>query len=172
MVARAAGHSSRWVGVVPTCPRRQDVGRLSAPRSASPTTTATSTSRSTASTTSPIRIRTTVSKRDNAFSDDWIAISLDSERHRPDGLSPLLEPERQPDGRTGHRRRPGEQFDADFVLVQCGEGHRRRLRGGGPRSRCRRCAFPAPTRCGWAWSSCRKVSRIGHLLLLARDAPR
>ena len=73
-------------------------------------------------------------------------------RHRPDGLSPVLEPERHPDGCAQHlgvgravRRRRG--------LVQRRQDHRPTATSSRSRCRCRRCGSRAATRCGWAWCS-------------------
>ena len=66
-------------------------------------------------------------------------------RHRPDRVSPVLESEREPDGRAQHvrvrravRRRHG--------LVQRREDDRATAMSSKCRSRCRRCASPAATK--------------------------
>ena len=46
----------------------------------------------------PGKIRTTITRRDNAWNDDWIAVSLDSSRAGPGRVSHVREPERHPDG--------------------------------------------------------------------------
>ena len=62
----------------------------------------------------PERIRTTVSKRDNAFSDDWIAISLDSNGTGQTAYHLFSNPSAsQMDALN--TASSGEQFDADFV---------------------------------------------------------
>ena len=62
----------------------------------------------------PDRIRTTVSKRDNAFSDDWIAISLDSNGTGQTAYHLFSNPSAsQMDALNTSAS--GEQFDADFV---------------------------------------------------------
>ena len=62
----------------------------------------------------PERIRTTVSKRDNAFSDDWIAISLDSNGTGQAAYHLFSNPSAsQMDALN--TASSGEQFDADFV---------------------------------------------------------
>ena len=62
----------------------------------------------------PDRIRTTVSKRDNAFSDDWIAISLDSNGTGQTAYHLFSNPSAsQMDALN--TASSGEQFDADFV---------------------------------------------------------
>ncbi len=62
----------------------------------------------------PGRIRTTVSKRDNAFSDDWIAISLDSNGTGQTAYHLFSNPSAsQMDALNTSAS--GEQFDADFV---------------------------------------------------------
>ena len=75
----------------------------------------------------PDKIRTNVAKRDTAFSDDWIAISLDSAGTGQTAYHLFSNPSAQPDGRAQHvgvrravRRRHG--------LVQRREDHERRLR--------------------------------------------
>ena len=62
----------------------------------------------------PDRIRSTVSKRDNAFSDDWIAISLDSNGTGQTAYHLFSNPSAsQMDALN--TASSGEQFDADFV---------------------------------------------------------
>jgi hypothetical protein len=62
----------------------------------------------------PDRIRTTVSKRDNAFSDDWVAISLDSNGTGQTAYHLFSNPSgSQMDALN--TASSGEQFDADFV---------------------------------------------------------
>jgi hypothetical protein len=62
----------------------------------------------------PDRLRTTVSKRDNAFSDDWIAISLDSNGTGQTAYHLFSNPSAsQMDALN--TASSGEQFDADFV---------------------------------------------------------
>ena len=79
-----------------------------------PTTIATSTSRSTASTTSPAKIRTNIAKRDAAFSDDWIALSLDSAGTGQAAYHLFSNPSAsQMDALNTSAS--GEQFDADMV---------------------------------------------------------
>jgi hypothetical protein len=62
----------------------------------------------------PARIRTNVTKRDNAFSDDWIAISLDSNGTGQTAYHLFSNPSAsQMDALN--TASSGEQFDADFV---------------------------------------------------------
>ena len=75
---RAAADDAGSMEVVPTRSAATRCPRTSAPRSASPTTIATSISRFTASTTSPPRSAPTSAAATASFSDDWIAMSLDS----------------------------------------------------------------------------------------------
>ena len=51
----------------------------------------------------PDKIRTNVARRDSAFNDDWVAISLDSANTGQTAYH-LFESERQPDGRVEHVR--------------------------------------------------------------------
>ena len=79
-------------------------------------------------------------------------ISLDSAGTGQTAYHLFSNPSAQPDGRAQHvgvrravRRRHG--------LVQRREDHQPTATSSKCRSRCRRCASPAATRCGWAWSS-------------------
>ena len=50
----------------------------------------------------PDKIRTTISRRDSVFNDDWIAAEPRFGRNRPDGVSPVRQPERRSDGCAEH----------------------------------------------------------------------
>ena len=93
----------------------------------------------------PAKIRTNIAKRDAAFSDDWIALSLDSAGTGQTAYHLFSNPSAQPDGRAQHvrvrravRRRHG--------LVQRREDDRATATSSKCRSRCRRCGSPAATK--------------------------
>ncbi len=68
----------------------------------------------------PDKIRTTVSRRDSAFNDDWIAISLDSSGTGQTAYHLFVNPSgSQMDALNTSAS--GEQFDADFVWYSVGK---------------------------------------------------
>ena len=119
----------------------------------------------------PDKIRTTISRRDNAFNDDWIAHEPRLGRHRPDRVSPVRQPERQSRWMRSTRRRPASssmptssgtapaRSPATATSSRCG-------------CRCRRCDSPAATEVRMGLVFFRKISRIGMSYCLARDAAR
>ena len=110
--------------------------------------------------TEPDKIRTTISRRDNVFNDDWIAMSLDSAGTGQTAYHLFVNPERYPDGRAQHigvRRavRSGRR---------CGTARERsQMMATSSRSgcRCRASDSPAAATCRWEFCFFAEISRTG-----------
>ena len=150
--------TGEWVSYNPL--RGDKMAPTCAPKSGSPTTTATSISPSTVSTPSPTRSARRSAAATRAFSDDWIAMSLDSAGTGQTAYHLFVNPSGiQMDALNTSAS--GEQFDADLVWDSAGEGHRRRLRRRDAGCRCRRIRFSGGDEVRMGILFFRKISRTG-----------
>ena len=100
----------------------------------------------------PGKVRSTISRRDNMFDDDWVGLSLDSVGNGQSAYDLFINPAGV-QGDILTTPSAGEQTRPRLRVGQRGPAHRRGLR----RSRCG-CPSPASAsraapRCGWACSS-------------------
>ena len=83
--------------------------------------------------TQPDRIRTNISRRDNAFNDDWVGVEPRFQPCGTTGVSPLREPERHSDGRAAERQQR-RRLRAGLGVAERGPRRRRRMVGGDSRA--------------------------------------
>ena len=101
----------------------------------------------------PDKIRTTISRRDNAFNDDWIAMSLDSAGTGQTAYHLFVNPERHPDGCARTRRPPASSSTPISCGTASGKVTERRLRGGSAAAAPDDPVLGRRPTSGWAWCS-------------------